>query len=340
MTQVNLTIDLNKNRGNFSGEFNLSEAVNSFYDDYDGAVINSLSIASNPVLGAIATVRIRGGSLDVNSYKPNWQAIGDPISTFTTDWNILTILYADSNDIRVVNNVTVAALTYSEILSNFAKLALDSTEIDLNNATNVRTDGSDKFLINWIDDSSIINDASQANNTNQFQLDLTDKFLTQLGDSYLVLDNSTTITGSSGFSVYFVLDKDDSDLFQVILGLTGNTSPAVYSAKSGSNYVFRIQNSSGTVQFILNGASDLLGKKIFEVHHDGNSNAEILINGVLIDSISNAPNIDFIFNQIGRRDIGNYLEGDIYGIFNFDLLSQLDRFTVRQELSNKYSIAI
>lgn len=340
MTQVNLTIDLNKNRGGFSGEFNLTEAVNSFYTDYSGVSISLLSVSANPKLGAVATVRILGGSIGVNPFPSAWHNFGDPITTNTSEYNILTIMYVGSDDIRIVNNISAVRETYADILSNFAKLALDSTQIDLSNATNVRTSGADKFLINWIDQSPLGNNANQPSSINQFQLDLTDKFLIQGGNDFITCGVDTNFSGSTGFSAYFVLDKNNSDDLQVIMGRKNNSGINVFSQLSGANYIFKFYNGASGLEFIVPTAADLLGKKIFEVHHDGAGNAELLINGVSKDTLTGAANADWIVDIIGRRDAGNYLTGSIYGIFNFSHLSSIERLTVRQELASKYNISL
>lgn len=340
MPTINLNIELNKNRGVFSGEFNLTEAVNSYYNDYEGSSISNLSIAASPILGSVATVRVKGGSIASSPFPTTWQVFGDAITTNTGEWNIITIMYISANDIRVVNNTSSIPLTYSEIITDFAVLALDSSLIDLSDPTNIRSTGGSDYLINWIDQSTSSNDANQSANADQYLIDSTDLFLTADSTDHMDLGATTTFTGSTGFSAYFVLDKDNTENLQVIMGKTGNSSLNIFTTKIGGDYFMRFFDGSNLISLQFSGVGDLSGKKIYEINHDGSGTAQLYVNGTLTDTQVGAPNVDYSYDIIGARDIGNNLTGDIYGIFNFSYLNSTYRDTVRTELASKYGITL
>jgi hypothetical protein len=106
MPEINLNIVLNKSKGVLSGALDLSEAINNYYDDYVSATALTLSIGVNPVRGSLVTVRIIGNSL--NAFPTNWSSFGDAISTDVNFYNVVTIFYVSSTDIRIVNKLTAA----------------------------------------------------------------------------------------------------------------------------------------------------------------------------------------------------------------------------------------
>ena len=103
---IPLIIVLNKSKGVLSGALDLSEAINNYYDDYVSATALTLSIGANPVRGSLVTVRIIGGSL--NAFPTNWSDFGDAISADVNFYNVVTIFYVSSTDIRIVNKLTAA----------------------------------------------------------------------------------------------------------------------------------------------------------------------------------------------------------------------------------------
>ncbi|MCC4228379.1 fibronectin type III domain-containing protein [Zunongwangia profunda] len=91
----------NNNRGDFTGELDVSGG-NNFYNDYLGDALD-ISISNNKSLGSTATVRIQGGKL--NLIPASWNFSGEIISDNEIYFNELTVLYVRYNDIRIVNRV-------------------------------------------------------------------------------------------------------------------------------------------------------------------------------------------------------------------------------------------
>ncbi len=100
---VSANFQENKNRNDFLGIFDVSENVNSFYNDYTTGSILNLSLSTIKTFGSIATVRIKGSLL---GYIPfTWNFSGEEISTDNTKLNELSIIYISDIDIRIVNRV-------------------------------------------------------------------------------------------------------------------------------------------------------------------------------------------------------------------------------------------
>ncbi|WZL88329.1 hypothetical protein VS868_12050 [Salinimicrobium sp. 3283s] len=92
----------NISAGAFTGELNVSGG-NRYYDDYvSGAVVN-LSLSETKVLGATATVRIKGDL--TGTIPPDWNFSGQPVNSNSSKYNELSLLYVKPGDIRIVNRV-------------------------------------------------------------------------------------------------------------------------------------------------------------------------------------------------------------------------------------------
>jgi hypothetical protein len=93
----------NVNRGAFTGEVNVSDENNGYYDDYiSGGTVN-LSLSATKVLGATATVRIKG---DLTGTVPSdWNFSGQSFSSSAAKLNEITIMYVSSSDVRIVNRI-------------------------------------------------------------------------------------------------------------------------------------------------------------------------------------------------------------------------------------------
>lgn len=129
---INLNIVLNKSKGAFTGVFDLSEAINNYYDDYlDTETPVTLSIGANPVRGSLSTVRVIGGSL--NTIPSTWNFSGDSVSTDIAFLNEITIFYVSSEDIRIVNrlvdapDITAPTFAVAPTATNIQETSFDIT---------------------------------------------------------------------------------------------------------------------------------------------------------------------------------------------------------------------
>ena len=89
--------------GAFNGVIDVSQGNNIYYDDYDAGAIVNLTLSAIQLLGSIATVRVKGDLL--GTIPSLWNYSGQPITANASKYNELTLLYATSNDIRIVNRV-------------------------------------------------------------------------------------------------------------------------------------------------------------------------------------------------------------------------------------------
>ena len=89
--------------GAFSGVIDVSQGNNVYYNDYDAGAIVNLTLSAIITLGSIATVRVKGDLL--GTIPSLWNYSGQPITANASKFNELTLLYATSNDIRIVNRV-------------------------------------------------------------------------------------------------------------------------------------------------------------------------------------------------------------------------------------------
>lgn len=93
--------DINIDAGVFTGEFNVSNGLNNFYDDYDTGTALVLSLSTTPKLGSTCKVRINGDL--ITSYPLTWIFRGDSISTSATKINDILILYVSADEIILTN---------------------------------------------------------------------------------------------------------------------------------------------------------------------------------------------------------------------------------------------
>lgn len=94
---------LNLAAGAFTGIFNVSHGKNYFYDDYDSGPIINLSLSEAKTLGSIVTVRVKGDLL--GTIPSDWNLSGRAITNSPSKFNELTLLYNNSQDVRIVNRI-------------------------------------------------------------------------------------------------------------------------------------------------------------------------------------------------------------------------------------------
>lgn len=126
-------IRLNIERNIFTGVFDLSEGGNNYYDDYTSEIVlPTLSINSNPQKGAIATVRVIGGSLNPQFWPSTWNDGDSPVTTNTSEFNEITILFVSNNDIRIVNRiVSVPDFVAPEFVGTPSATNVQETSFDI-----------------------------------------------------------------------------------------------------------------------------------------------------------------------------------------------------------------
>lgn len=156
---------LNETRNAFTGEFGVNGKY-GFYPDVDsGQILGELSLAENPVVGSVDTVRIPGDSnftFPETDGKPDWNFSGNAIYTADgTQLNELTLMYVSANDIRLINRVVpnpnyTAPITPANNISNLIRWydGTDSDQMTLNGSSGVQElqDQSPNELL--VDDTS------------------------------------------------------------------------------------------------------------------------------------------------------------------------------------------
>lgn len=251
----------------------------------------------------------------------------------------------DVDQINLDSNYTTLTVTtpvpVSQIISSKGVAVYNVNSIDVNSA-NVRNDAGTNYLINWIDQSTNSNNASQVTDANQFRIEETTNSLLPDGVNDFMTSGVINFDSISGFSAYFCLQRTDSESLQVLLGRGTQSSYNSFFIKSGSDYQFRMLDaaSNNLIFNIGSSSSEVLGAIIMEIHHDGSGNAELLINGQIKSSLTNQTSVIKSYDRIGSRSSGNYFTGKINAIEVYDLLTSSERENVRSSLAAQFNIAL
>ncbi len=246
---------------------------------------------------------------------------------------------AQSAGLVVATPAAVADPT-DAIIAAKGQLALDSTYIDLSGA-GVRKENDTLYLTSWADRSPSGNNAVQTNL--DLQMEILPEFKSVLPDGFddvMLLEQNTTIDATTGgFSLYFCLDKFLSELNLIMAKrTTGDATGNIYFFRTGTAWQIRIEN--GTSSIILDGMvqADVIGNKIYEIHHNGAGSASLLVNGVVKSTVA-APNDSWTVGRLSSAYDGDYFEGLYKGIFIFNsVLTEGEKTTMRDALMLKYNV--
>jgi len=228
------------------------------------------------------------------------------------------------------------------LIASKGQLALDRTYIDLSSA-NVREENNTLYLTKWVDRSPNLNYAVQTDL--DLQMEILPEYKSVLPDGFddvMILNTDMVLDAATGgFSIYICIDRFSSGL-SIVLGRriqTVGSGANVYFFKNGANYEMRFVTASAYLM-TFGGLvkDDIVGNKIYEVHHDGVGNATLLINGVSKSTIT-VNNDSWNIGRLNSPYDGDYFEGLYKGIFSFNtILSASEKTLVRDSLTARYNI--
>jgi len=228
------------------------------------------------------------------------------------------------------------------LIASKGQLALDSTYIDLA-GVNVREENNTTYLTKWMDRSPNLNHAVQTDL--DLQMEILPEYKSVLPDGFddvMILNTDMVLDAATGgFSIYICVDKFFNGL-SIVLGRrtsTASSGGSVYFFKNGGNYEMRFVTSSAYLM-TFGGLviDDIVGNKIYEVHHDGAGSATLLINGVSKSTII-VNNDSWNIGRLNSPYYGDYFEGLYKGIFSFNtILSASEKTLVRDSLTARYNI--
>ena len=234
-----------------------------------------------------------------------------------------------------------AADPLDALIASKGQLALDSTYIDLA-GVNVREENNTIYLTKWLDRSPNLNHAVQTDL--DLQMEILPEYKSVLPDGFddvMILNTDMVLDAATGgFSIYICVDRFHNGS-TIVLGRRYSTigSGGTISFLRYGDYEMRFTTASG-YKMIFGGlvTDDIVGNKIYEVHHDGTGSATLLINGVSKSTIT-VNNDSWNIGRLNSPYDGNYFAGLYKGIFSFNtILSASEKTLVRDTLTARYNI--
>ena len=225
------------------------------------------------------------------------------------------------------------------LIASKGQLALDSTYIDLSSA-NIREENNTIYLTKWMDRSPNLNHAVQTDL--DLQMEILPEYKSVLPDGFddtMILNTDMILDAATGgFSIYICVDKFFSSL-SIVLGRREVPGGNIFFFNAGGGYELRFANSSGySMTFVGLVKDDIMGNKIYEVHHDGVGSATLFINGISKSTIT-ANNDSWNIGRLSSPYDGDYFYGLYKGIFSFNtVLSASEKTFVRDTLTARYNI--
>ena len=228
------------------------------------------------------------------------------------------------------------------LIASKGQLALDSTYIDLA-GVNVREENNTLYLTKWLDRSPNLNHAVQTDL--DLQMEILPEYKSVLPDGFddVMILNADMIldAATGGFSIYICVDKFFNST-SIVLGrraADASSGGNIFFFKNGANYELRFVTASAySMIFVGLVKDDIMGNKIYEVHHDGAGSATLIINGISKSTIT-VNNDSWNIGRLNSPYDGDYFEGLYKGIFSFNtVLSVSEKPLVRDTLTARYNI--
>lgn len=191
-------ISNNIDKGTFTGEFDVSNGVNNFYNDYDSGAPLDLSLSALKSLGTVCKVRVKGGL--INSIPSDWILRGEGISTSGLFLNDLLILYVNDDEIILVNSLTENTGQFypNDFINQYAWHKFDiasTTEVD-----GFVTSSTDSLTTNLYNLTAVGNITRSIQNL---------KECIYLNTSKFEFENTLNVVFNSSFSISMKIKLDD-----------------------------------------------------------------------------------------------------------------------------------
>lgn len=318
----------------FTGVFDVSEERTVRYNDLNSGNLGVLSLSNDKKVGAICTVRLRGtvDFIILNS----WNLKGDAISTSTTEYNRLIIIYFAENDIRAVNTVvsiteqfdpeTINAEYFRHLFNNDNVTTLEvngldeiqtSTDIFTNGDFNLSKTSKPPFLVQDADGYSAKFDYSIGGGQSMkvdlvnpinpiFRSSFSGYLKLRMIDGVPAIEASYFLNLLNGTSSRFWLDVRSSGV--VTLAYTSN-SVSRFAQTTSSVFVNGINSEYSILAFTLNSAGSMkIYKDAVELPLNGSLNGDLT--GVNMSLFNNGTSDLFLgnYDNVNDRGVSMYLK--------------------------------